>query len=122
MASLKDQDFVLIAEQEGNAIGFIAVLDRAEAGIDAFIDNLHVRPDLKGRGIGKKLMKAVAEKLIETNRSSVYLWVLNGNAAAEKFYLSRGAHIADTTTAKFGDAEVSQTRFVWSDLASLLAG
>ena len=120
MKDLKHNEFVFLAEDGGEAVGFAAVLDKPEADCDAFIDNLHVRTDMKGKGIGKSLMRAVAERLRATNRHSVYLWVLHGNVAAEKFYYAVGAQSADTTTAKFGDLDVVQKRFVWTTLEPLL--
>jgi ribosomal protein S18 acetylase RimI-like enzyme len=120
MEGLRRNDFVLLAEDGDAVVGFAAVLDKPEAGFDAFIDNLHVRSDMKGKGIGKALMRAVAERLLASNRHSVYLWVLHGNTAAEKFYYAIGAQSADTTTAKFGDLDVFQKRFVWPALEPLL--
>ncbi len=122
MTELRHNDFVLLAVDGDVPVGFVAVLDKPEAGFDAFIDNLHVRADQKGKGIGRALMKAVAERLRDSKRHSVYLWVLNGNAAAEKFYYAVGARSADTTTARFGDTQVVQKRFVWHTLDSLLKG
>lgn len=120
MDGLQQNEFVLLADDGNAAVGFAAVLDKPEAGFDAFIDNLHVRTDMKGKGIGKALMKAVAERLRASNRHSVYLWVLNGNSAAEKFYYAIGAQSADTTTVKFGGVDVAQKRFVWPTLEPLL--
>jgi GNAT superfamily N-acetyltransferase len=120
LKTLTENDFVLLAEEGAIAIGFIAVLDRPEAGCDAFIDNLHVRKEFKGKGIGRALMKEGARLLRESKRNSAYLWVLDGNTAAGRFYLSRGAEISDTSVAKFGGKEVQQTRYVWNDLTSLL--
>jgi ribosomal protein S18 acetylase RimI-like enzyme len=120
MSLLKSNEFVLIAEDSAHPVGFIAVLDRPENGYDAFIDNLHVRADLKGKGIGKILMRETAKRLLASGRASVYLWVLKGNHLAEKFYVARGARVADTTTAKFGDMLVEQTRYCWPTLDSLL--
>lgn len=120
MVGLKSSEFVLLAEDESGLLGFVAVLDKRADHLDAFIDNLHVRWDLKGQGIGKQLMKAVAEKLLESNRKSVYLFVLNGNHAAEKFYLSRGAKLGETETIEFGGKIVEHTRFEWATLHDLL--
>jgi ribosomal protein S18 acetylase RimI-like enzyme len=120
MAGLKPSEFVLLAEDEFNLLGFVAVLDKPEKGIDAFIDNLHVRWDQQGQGIGKQLMKAVAEKLLESNRRSVYLFVLNGNDAAEKFYFARGARRGEISNIEFGGKNVEQSRFEWPVLDPLL--
>ena len=120
MSKLSEKEFVLVAENESMAIGFAALLDKPEMGYDALIDNLHVRADMKGQGIGKQLMKAVAERLIQTGRKSVYLFVLKGNDAAEEFYLSRGAKRADASAVEFGGKNVFHTRFVWPTLDDLL--
>jgi ribosomal protein S18 acetylase RimI-like enzyme len=120
MAGLTSKEFVLLAEDEQELIGFVAVLDKPENSLDAFIDNLHVRWDLKGQGVGKQLMKAVAEKLLESNRKSVYLFVLKGNDAAEKFYLARGARRGETSTIQFGGKIVEHVRFEWPSLDALL--
>lgn len=120
MSALTEREFVLIAEAKGEPVGFIAVLDKPEAGAEAFIDNLHARPDMKGKGIGGKLMQEAAKRLAASNRKSVYLWVLVGNTPAEGFYLSKGARIADTGAVVFGGLEVLQRRFVWDTLDALL--
>ena len=113
-------DFVLIASLQNTDVGFIAVMDKPEAGFDAFIDNLHARPDMKGIGIGGKLMREAAQRLYASGRSSAYLWVLNGNTPAEGFYLSKGARIADTSSVVFGGASILQKRFGWDTLDSLM--
>lgn len=121
MAGLSPGDFVLLAlSVSGEAIGFIAVLDKPEKEFESFIDNLHVRKDLKGLGVGSKLMKAAAEKLSTAGKKSAYLWVLKGNDKAEGFYKAMGGQTADVSVAHFGDADVWQTRFVWTDLHELL--
>jgi ribosomal protein S18 acetylase RimI-like enzyme len=113
LLTLTSKDFVLVAEDNNNLLGFAAVLDEPEAGYDALIDNLHVQPDIKGQGIGGKLMKAIAERLHASARKSAYLWVLNGNTSAAEFYKSKGGQPADQSTGKFGNEAVAKTRFVW---------
>lgn len=120
LPGLKANEFAFIAERKGEAVGFIAVLDKPEAGYDALIDNLHVRPDQKGMGTGSRLMNAAAGELRRTGRASVYLWVLKGNTPAEGFYKSRGGIPRDSGKADFGGKLVDETRFGWSTLDALL--
>jgi GNAT superfamily N-acetyltransferase len=120
VTQLTPKDFIIVAEQNGNIIGFAAVMDEPELQYDALLDNLHVHPDLKGQGIGGKLMKAVATKLKATGRNSFYLWVLHGNNAAAEFYKTKGAVTQDTSTVEFGGKTVGKTRFVWTDLNVLI--
>ena len=116
MPSLTEKEFVLVAEVNGELIGFVAVLDKPEAGFDALVDNLHVRPDLKGQGIGGQLLNAVAVQLLRTKRKSFYLFVLKGNTFAENFYLAKGGKPLDIMTHDFGGKVVQATRFVWDEL------
>jgi ribosomal protein S18 acetylase RimI-like enzyme len=121
MSLLTEKEFVLMAEDGNNPVGFIAVLDRPENGYDAFVDNLHVSPDRKGRGIGKLLMQEAAKKLSSTNRRSAYLWVLKGNNSAEHFYQALGGKPEDISTATFGNKSVEQIRYSWSSFDGLLS-
>jgi ribosomal protein S18 acetylase RimI-like enzyme len=116
LPTIRGKEFVLVAERDQEIIGFVAVLDKPEAGYDALVDNLHVRPDLKGQGIGGLLLKAMAKRLIETGRRSYYLTVLVGNTSAEKFYLAKGGVPRDISTREFGGKKVQITRFVWERL------
>lgn len=121
MKALTDKEFVLVATgREGGLEGFIAVLDQPQAGFVALVDNLHVQPGLKGRGIGRMLMQAAARELLESGRTNYYLWVLNGNEPACRFYESIGGVSADETTVHFGGKDVKATRYGWSSFDVVL--
>lgn len=120
LASLSAKDFIIIAESAGDIAGFAAVMDKPQNGYDALLDNLHVRPDMKGQGLGSRLMKAVAARLRATGRTSFYLWVLKGNVAAEEFYKAQGGVSGDVSSVEFGGKIVEQTRFAWKDLDTLI--
>lgn len=114
VVSLKEKEFIILAtDDHDEALGFVAVMDQPELGYSALVDNLHVRPDLKGQGIGKSLMQAAARQLLTSGRTSYYLWVLNGNDPACRFYESIGGIESDETTVHFGGKDVRATRYVW---------
>lgn len=117
LADLTALEFVLVMESGKELLGFVSLLDIPEQGFDAFINNLHVRPDLKGKGLGTKLLSGVARKLLQSGRKSFYLWVLKGNSAAEKFYLARGAKKLDKSRSLFGGFIADETRFGWDEEA-----
>jgi len=119
LPTLSSREFIIVAEDSNGIVGFAAVMDKPEHGCDALLDNLHVRPDLKGLGVGSKLMRAVAERLQTTGRTSFYLWVLKGNVAAETFYKAKHGVPADVSTTEFGGKTIGKTRFVWKDLSVL---
>ena len=114
-------EFMLVAALQDDIVGFITVMDIPQRGLSALVDNLHVRSDLKGLGVGGALMKAAARKLMRSGRHSFYLWVLEGNTAAEKFYISKGGVPEDKIASEFGGKVVNATRFVWRDFDELLS-
>jgi GNAT superfamily N-acetyltransferase len=121
LPTLSAKEFIVVAEDDtGGVVGFAAVMDEPENGYDALLDNLHVRPDLKGKGLGGQLMKAVALKLRDSGRGSFYLWVLKGNVAAEQFYKSKGGVAEEISSTEFGGRIIGKTRFVWTDLSVLI--
>lgn len=115
-------DGLLVATDGGGALtGFISVLRGREEGVDALIDNLHVRGDQQGRGTGRALIAAAVERLIADRATSVCLWVFDGNADAMGFYTRLGGVADRHGTDPFAGAHAPDTRLVWRDLPGLLA-
>ncbi|KAM5172769.1 thialysine N-epsilon-acetyltransferase-like isoform 2-T4 [Mantella aurantiaca] len=56
------------------------------------LEDLYVSPQFRGRGIGKMLMKKVAEVALESGCSQIHLSVLKWNTPAVNLYRSLGAH------------------------------
>jgi GNAT superfamily N-acetyltransferase len=52
--------------------------------------SMWVAPHVRGRGVGARLVEAVTTWAIETNATSISLWVTCGNAPAERLYESSG--------------------------------
>lgn len=65
------------------------VIARAIAG-EAEILNLAVAPEVRGRGLGGRLLDAMLQHLRQAAVRQVYLEVRESNAAATGLYLSRG--------------------------------
>ena len=123
------RDNLLIATHESVAVGFIAgwtsVMLGCEDGYGLFIDNLHVRPELRGNKYGEQLFRALARnaKANATAKAkiSAYLWLLDGNAAAHRFYHRLGGSDGERRTIEFGGRTVGETRIVWSDFGIVAA-
>lgn len=120
--------FTLMAEQEKQAVGFGHVVLDADAKWGALVDNLHVVHTVQGKGVGSLLLEEIA-KLVTARRpgSGVYLWVLELNTAAKRFYLSRGGTLADVepSAAPGNDpqnlvAGTRRIRVTWPDPSALL--
>lgn len=62
-----------------------------------YLEDLYVKPEYRGKGIGKKLLAYLSELAIERGCGRLEWWVLNWNPA-RKFYESLGAEAMDEWT------------------------
>ncbi|HDZ41995.1 MAG TPA: GNAT family N-acetyltransferase [Bacteroidetes bacterium] len=84
---------VVLAEVNGKEAGFVLFFHNystflARPGI--YIEDLYVRPEYRGKGLGKGLLRHIASLALERDCGRVEWWVLNWNPA-RKFYDSLGA-------------------------------
>ena len=121
MSRVGPDDIVLVAEQDGRLIAFVAARQCAEAGYDALIAHLHVRPELRRRGLGRRLLGAVAERLGARGHGSACLWVYDANEAAIRFYERLGGCAEEHGFEDVAGTQIAQTRLVWRDLEALAA-
>lgn len=56
LAQPSGRQLVLLAEEGEALLGFVCVLLDEEPAWGAYLDNLHVRPGLTGRGLGRRLL------------------------------------------------------------------
>ncbi|MFO0959898.1 MAG: GNAT family N-acetyltransferase [Isosphaeraceae bacterium] len=91
----------LIAEYGGEPVGFALFFTnfstfRGQAGI--YLEDLFVRPQVRGNGIGKALLRRLAETAVERDCGRLEWAVLDWNAPAIGFYKSLGARPMDEWT------------------------
>ncbi len=110
------QDVVLVAEEDGELAGFIAVWD----GAPPHIDNLHVDPARRSRGLGARLMRAAARAMAERGRDGAHLWVVSSNTRAIAFYRRLGGKISGQKQIDLFGTPAPATRIDWPTLAPLL--
>tara|TARA_Y100000815_G_scaffold275347_1_gene312993 strand:- start:607 stop:1086 length:480 start_codon:yes stop_codon:yes gene_type:complete len=92
---------VIIAYLEENPVGFALFFHNystflAKAGI--YLEDLYVKPQARGKGIGKLLLQYLARLAIERGCGRLEWWVLNWNKSAIKFYQKVGAVPMDEWT------------------------
>ena len=63
-----------------------------------YIEDLYVRPEFRGLGIGKKLLATLAKICIDNNYPRLQWWVLDWNEDAISFYKKIGAKPMDEWT------------------------
>lgn len=118
----KENQFVVIAEEHGELVGFICSYFEEHPVYGAYLDNLHVSANAKGKGIGTLLMQGLAREIKARNHAKgFYLWVLDVNYAAISFYDRIGGQRFESVEANdIGDKIFSKTRYVWSDMDAFL--
>ena len=81
----------------GNAIWFLNFSTfSGRPGI--YLEDIFVRPQFRGRGIGKALMVHLAKRCVENDWTRFEWSVLNWNAPSIEFYRSLGAKLQDEWT------------------------
>jgi GNAT superfamily N-acetyltransferase len=89
-----------VAEEDGEIVGFMLwFLNfstwRGVHGI--YLEDLYVRPGLRGSGLGKALLATLARECVENGYARLEWWVLDWNPATG-FYKSLGATAMDEWT------------------------
>ncbi len=84
----------LIAEEGGRALGFALFFStwstwRGRLGIH--LEDLFVRPEARGQGLGKRLLGAVAAEAVRRGCARLEWQVLDWNEPARGFYRTLGA-------------------------------
>jgi GNAT superfamily N-acetyltransferase len=96
---------VLIAESQGEPIGFICML-AADAEGSVYVNNLHALPEHKGRGAGSTLLDAAQAWARATGARAMHLKVLETNCPAIGFYESRGWRCTQRVDDAWGEVKI----------------
>ncbi|TDD64835.1 GNAT family N-acetyltransferase [Jiangella aurantiaca] len=119
----RDGTITVVARDSGLAVAGFAhtVLDH-DPRLGNFLDNLHVRPDLKRHGIGRRLLAETAVRLHDAGAPDrLYLEVIETNEAARGFYEALGGVETERRTDRFGDQDVPILVYAWDSLDPLAA-
>ena len=105
----KEKAEVIFALENGEEVGFALFFHNfytflGRAGI--YLEDLYVKPDKRGKGYGKALLKKLASIAVERGCGRLEWWCLDWNRPSIDFYLSMGAEpMSDWTVYRFaGDS------------------
>ena len=78
----------IVAEENASICGFATTVPSFEPDLadHGELCALYADPEQWGRGIGAALVSAARAHLFATGFSNAFLWILAGNARAERFY------------------------------------
>ena len=112
---------VLLAEAGDKIVGYVWAHEEIDPAIawNTELISMHILPEHKRQGIGKKLFRAVALQFGEQGCASLYLWVLEDNHPARKFYEALGGKLAGEHQIRLGDRELTEVVYEWKDIHHL---
>lgn len=88
-------DFLVLEDAEAGVIGISLYYPRYSTwkGYCCYLEDLYVMPEYRGKGFGKLLLEATAEKARQMGAKRLDWQVLDWNEPAVRFYESIGAQI-----------------------------
>ena len=98
---IKKQAEVLIGEEDGMAVGFALFFHNFstfKGRACLYLEDIFIRPDYRGKGYGKMLLKEMASIAVERKCDRFDWAVLNWNTPSIEFYKSLGAVPMDEWT------------------------
>ncbi len=90
-------------------------------GYEGEIYMLYVLPDAQGMDIGRKLLLALFERLVQQRLRSALVWVVRANPS-RFFYERMGGRLVLQRQIPVGGQPVEAVGYGWADLPALLAG
>lgn len=123
LANAPDSFFGVIARQGGQPVGFSFGYPLADPAFGHMVDNLHVLPQMKGQGLGRRLLQAMAVRCqARGDAAGMFLWVYEDNHAAIRFYQSLGARPCERLVTEVpGGGTAAEWRYAWESPEVLLA-
>jgi GNAT superfamily N-acetyltransferase len=102
-------------DERGTLVGFTCVLRDADPAWGPLLDNLHVTPGLRGRGIGAILLSASRQWSSAVSPGlPMHLWVIEGNTRARRFYDREGGKVMERQILELtAGIMVPALRYVW---------
>lgn len=86
---------------------------------DGEVETLYVLDDWRDRGVGRMLLRAAAEHLVQSGCRSAFLWVLRDNPSRWFYQRLGGKAVLDSVTRVAGK-DLAQTAYVWDPIELLL--
>jgi ribosomal protein S18 acetylase RimI-like enzyme len=110
---------VFVAEVDGTVAGF-GVCGREQVGLRGYDGEFHALYLLRyaqGRGLGTRLMAAMARSLIERGMAAATVWALRDNWRARRFYEKLGGRLIADRPLDFDGTRVMEVAYGWTDVS-----
>ena len=105
---------IIVAELDNEIVGFCLYRNyiknpESYSNANCELSSLYVRGSLKRRGIGKRLMQHVIQKLQNQGKTKMILGCLKENYPSRAFYEKMGGKVLKTEKIAFGNKEYEET-------------
>jgi ribosomal protein S18 acetylase RimI-like enzyme len=124
------EQIILVAEDNGELLGFACAYLNEDPQWGSFLNNIHVKQATHRRGVGTALLRAVATRCTASisgvnaaagAKQHLYLFVIQANLAAQRFYTRHGAQNVGVDMWDAPDGgRVPLYRFAWADAKHLV--
>jgi len=117
-----DRCLVVLTESPVDLVGFTCVLLDDDPQWGACLDNLHVLPGWRNRGVGRLLFGRAAQWVKSTKPGwPIHLWVFEANLGARRFYDALGGEVIEHHKKEvLKGIEISSVLYLWRDVEELL--
>jgi GNAT superfamily N-acetyltransferase len=80
----------IVAEVDGSIVGFVGVGPSRDPDAEGELYTIYVHPSRWGSGVGRELLAAGEDRMLELGYRYAILWVLETNPRARRFYEATG--------------------------------
>lgn len=112
-----------VAEVSGGVVGFASGGPRRGEALpeyDGELYALYSLAEVRGMGIGRRLLRAVAEGLSSSGCHSMLAWVMTENLPARGFYEAFGGRLVGRDEFEIEGEEIEEVAYGWVDVRSLV--
>ena len=114
------EQVIFVAEKDNELVGYAWAHKEDEATEwDSELISMHILPEHKRQGIGRKLFAAAAKDLKQRGCHSICLWVLEDNSPSREFYEALGGELSGTHEVELGDRTLTEVAYGWKDINQL---
>ncbi|MFC4558999.1 GNAT family N-acetyltransferase [Virgibacillus kekensis] len=117
------EDILFIAEKnDGMVVGFASGGNERQqlyTGYDSEVYAIYILNEYQKRGIGRRLIRAVAQELSKQGFKALLIWVLEDNDS-KHFYEAIGGQQLGHAQLEIGGELFTETAYGWTDIRELL--
>jgi N-acetylglutamate synthase-like GNAT family acetyltransferase len=100
---------IWIVEKNGRVMGSLAIVESSPSAAQLRWFLLH--PEIRGSGVGKKLVDEAIQFCRESGYDTIFLWTVRGLAAATGIYRARKFSLTETNTHSIWGRELTEERY-----------